>query len=355
MKGPEHETEGGRSHPLSVQPEAPVEEEIDLLDYVEVVVRRRWMIFWSVFVCAFVAYFHALTQPRIFQAEAIILTAEERGFLELGGDPEQINHRSFYLDILKSTSLNRNILQKVYPYTLDGESYETTLLEYVKAKTLQGGTHALLGMAGFVSDRSGVIAIVVETRSPELSAAVANQYVEQLILYNQEKQQAYTRSQLTFIEKRMAELQDELAGAEEALADFQNRNSLTLDGGAFFLTPEQAVEHSRLKRAVETRSSLLSTVMNQYEVVRVEAKKEVSGIEVLNYAEPPELGSGLGKKKAVMISSAVGFFVTVFLAFLLEYIERNRQSGRLEPIVKELEKDVKRVRRLLGNRGGEEN
>ena len=336
-----------RSHPLPVQPGAPLEDEIDLLDYVEVIVRRRWLIFWAVLVCMVAALAYAKDSPILFQAEAIILPSEERDYLRLGTE-RQVTRRSYQLDILRSTPVSRKVLQKVYQYTLDGKPYATTLLAFFRAQTLQEGMKALQGLAKFGFGPSGVITISAETASPELSAGIANAYVEGLKAYNQEKQTEHMQARLKFIEGRMKELQDSLGVAEEALVSFQNRNHyLSVEGGAAFLSPEQVVEYSRLKRSVETLSSLLETVSNQYEIARVEEKKVVTGIEVLNEAETPELGSGLGKRKAVMTSAAVGLFVSVFLAFLLEYIERNRRSGRLDLIVQELQGDVDWVRRLL--------
>ena len=311
------------------------------------IVRRRWLIFWGVVVCALAGFVHAKQQVEVFRAEATVLPAEERDFLRLEGGGQQPDRRSFYLDILKSIPLNRRMVEKEYTYTLEGEAYTTNLLKYFQAKTLQQGINALLGAAEFTS-QGGILTIAVETRSPELSEAVANEYVAQLMEYNQEKLKDRIKDQLRFIEERKTEVQDSLAAVEERLIDFRMRNRfLESEAGTGYLTPEQSIAYSRLQREVQIRSSLLSTVLNQYEIAQVEAKKEIPGIEVLNYAERPEFGEKLGAKKAVTLSSAVGLFVSVFLAFLLEYFERNRQSGRLDPIVKELKKDGDRVRRLF--------
>ena len=337
------------SPPVPVYPDPLMEDEIDLLDYVEVIVRRRWLIVWAVLVCAVAAVVYAKQQPQVFVAEATILPADEQDFLNLGEGMQRGRQRSFYIDILKSLPINRSVLQKVYAYELDGIAHRTDLMAYFDAKTVQRGIDALLGVAEFKSGQTGVITISVETRSGDLSAAVANMYVEQLIFYNRDKRQMRIKEQLAFIENRLAEIQKELAQAEEALVEFRTQHR-ELEEEAGYLAPEPATEYSRLQREVQIRSSLLSTVLNQYEIARVEAQKEVPNVEALNYAEAPEFGSRVGAKKAVVLASAVGLFASVFLAFLLEYIQRNRQSGRLEPFLEELRGDVDRAKRFLGKK-----
>ena len=349
MNESQHTPSGGAPQALPAHPDPMMEDEIDLLDYVEVIVRRRWLIVWAVLVCAVAAVVYAKQQPQVFVAEATILPTDEQDFLNLGEGMQRGRQRSFYIDILKSIPLNRSVLQKVYEYELDGIARRTDLMAYFDAKTVQRATDALLGAAEFKSDQTGVITISVETGSGDLSAAVANMYVEQLISYNRDRRQVRIKEQLAFIETRLTEIQKELAQAEGGLVEFRSQHR-ELEEDAGRLAPEEATEYSRRQREVQIRSSLLSTVLNQYEIARVEAQKEVPNVEVLNYAEAPEFGSRLGARKAVVLASAVGLFASVFLAFLLEYIQRNRQSGRLEPILEELRGDVDRAKRLLGKK-----
>jgi uncharacterized protein involved in exopolysaccharide biosynthesis len=338
--------DGGR--PLAAQPVMLEEEEIDLLDYVEVMVRHRWLIFWATVLCAVASVLYAYRQPMVYQAEATFLPAEQQNYLNLGTQDQGTSH-SFYLNILGSVSTSRNLLQKEFEYEEDGHPQISTLFNYFGAKSMQQAMGALEGIADFKAGSSGIISIVVKMGSAQLAAAVANEYIAQLISYNTEKRGRQLKEQLAFIESRSKEIQQELGEAEEALSEFERRNRNVVSGeGTAFLTPEQRTEYSRLQRDVQIRSSLLSTVLNQYEISRVEAKKEAPEIEVLSFAEPPEIGAGTSKRKALMLGGAVGLFLSVFLAFFLEYIDRNRQSGRMDPILDEFKSDITRVQRLLG-------
>ncbi len=67
-------------------------------------------------------------------------------------------------------------------------------------------------------------------------------------------------------------------------------------------------------------------------------------------AQPPEFGNKTSLMRAAKISLGVGLMLSIFLAFIVEYIARNRASGRMDPILAELRKDTDRLRRLFGGR-----
>ena len=332
-------------------------DEIDLFDYIEVLVKRRWLIFFGVFVCVLTTFIYTSTLKQTYKAEATILPAEERDYLtHLLGGVENVSRRSFYIDILKSVPVGKAVLEKMYAYPIDGENRTGNLIDYFQAKTVGGALRALEAIANFKeTGNTGVITISATTTSPELSAEVANEYVEQLKIYNAERRKSQTKEQLEFIGKRLEEIKRELEKAEEDLTEFKKRNrSLIASGGEgmiSFSSPELSMELSRLDREVSVKSDLFATLIRQYELARIEAKKEIPVIEVLNYAEPPERPVGRGRKVSLMISFVVGGFVAVFLAFFLEYLEKMRLAGRMNFVLAELRKDRKRILRLLGKRG----
>ena len=287
----------------------------------------------------------------VYEAEATFLPAEQQNYLNLGTQDQSASH-SFYLNILGSVSISRNVLHKEFKFEEDGQPQISTLSNYFGAQSMQQALGALEGSVGFKAGSSGIISIAVKMGSAQLAAAVANEYIAQLISYNTEKRGRQLEEQLAFIKSRSKEIQQELGKAEEALSEFERRNrNVVSEEGTAFLTPEQRTDYSRLQRDVQIRSSLLSTVLNQYEISRVEAKKGAPEIEVLSYAEPPEIGAGASKRKALMFGGAIGLFLSVFLAFFLEYIDRNRRSGRMDPILNEFKSDLMRVQRLLGKGG----
>jgi len=340
--------------------EAGAGDEVELFDYIEVLVKRRWLIFFGVVICVLTTFIYTSMLERTYKAEATILPAEERDYLtHLLGGAENVSRRSFYIDILKSVPVGKAVLEKVYTCPIDGENRKGNLIEYFQAKTVGGALWALEAITHFKEARNtGVITISVTTTSSELSAEVANEYVEQLNIYNAERRTSQTKEQLEFIGKRLEEIKRELEKAEEGLTEFKKRNRSFIASGEpdeqgmiSFSSPELSMELSRLDREVSVKSDLFSTLTRQYELARIEAKKEIPVIEVLNYAEPPEGPVGRGRKVSLLISFVVGGFVAVFLAFFLEYLEKMRLAGRTSFVLAELRKDRKRILRLLGKRG----
>ena len=348
--------------------EGPLEErpyeEVDLFDYIEVLVKRRWLIIFGTAVCVLSTLVYSLTAEKKYKAEASILPSEERDYLaqllvgQAGGQPAP--RTSVYIDILKSVPVMKAVLEKEYTYHLDGEEARGTLMEYFRAGTVHQGIRALEDISKFSQARNtGIITISVTTKSPELSAAVANEFVNQLQIYNTQRRRTRAKEQMEFIEKRLKEVKKELAEAERNLADFKrkNRNLIAMggssgEGSISFSFPELAMELERLQREVKLKSDLFETLTKQYELARIEAKKETPVIEVLNWAEPPDRPAGKGKKFLLLLSFVTGGFVSVGMAFFLEYVEKAHRSGRTRTVVEELRKDKERIRRMFGGKGG---
>ncbi|HIE03650.1 MAG TPA: hypothetical protein EYP61_02700 [Candidatus Latescibacteria bacterium] len=337
--------------------------EVDLFDYVEVVVRRRWLIVFGTAICVLSTLLYSTKMKKKYRAEASILPSEERDYLArliLGTEGRPVGTSSVYMDILSSIPVMKAVLEREYEYHLDGEEVKGTLKEYLRASTVHQGIRALKGISKFSQARkTGIITISVTTRSPDLSAAVANEFVRQLQIYNTQRRRTKAKEQLKFIEKRLEEVKEELAKAERRLADFKrkNRNLIALGGSSgkgsiSFSLPDLAMELSRLEREVSLKSELFGTLTKQYELVRIEAKKETPVIDVLNWAEPPDRPTGRGMKFLLLLSFITGGFVSVGMAFFLEYVEKAHRSGRTEVLIEELRKDKERIMRMFGGKGG---
>lgn len=345
----------------------PLEErpyEVDLFDYIEVLVKRRWLIVFGTAACVLSTLIFSIMAGRKYKAEASVLPSEERDYLAqviLGQAVGQPAPRtSVYIDILESVPVMKAVLERNYKYSLDGREVEGNLMDYFEAGTVHEGIRALKGAAKFSQARNtGIITISVTTRSPELSAAVANEFVRQLQIYNTQRRRTRAKEQMEFIEKRLKEVKKELSEAERNLTDFKrkNRNLIAMggssgEGSISFSFPELAMELERLQREVKLKSDLFETLTKQYELARIEAKKETPVIEVLNWAEPPDRPAGRGKKFLLALSLVLGGFLSVGMAFFLEYVEKAHRSGRTRTVVEELRKDRERIRKMLGGRGG---
>jgi uncharacterized protein involved in exopolysaccharide biosynthesis len=180
-----------------------------------------------------------------------------------------------------------------------------------------------------------------------MAAAVPNALVREFVAADRRRRTQHVSEQVAFIDKRLTEVQAELAATEQALAQFRRRNRDLVDGESVFTNPDLVVEHSRLQREVDIRSSLLKTLLNQHEVARLAAKKEFRGVEVLAWAETPERPLRRQPNQQVLLGAAAGLMASVMLAFMLEYGRRSKEAGRMQPIIDDLHSDAQRLRNLL--------
>ena len=327
-------------------------EEVELLDYVEVLVHRRHLVLCGTAVCALIAGLVTLTTPETFRAQASILPIQQPNFAHLGRDPEgvAVPTGGLYANMLASIPVQRAVLARSFAYQRDGEPVTTTLRQYFGATSWGQAVTALESAVDVKAEKSGDITVTALMPSPELASMVPNALVDEVIAAAQQRRLRHVDEQVAFIDQRVAEVQSQLAQSEQTLADFRRRNrDLALaDEGEAFLNPELVVEHSRMQREVSLQSSVLSTLLNQGEVARLEAKKEFPEVEVLARAEPPEQPEGKGLMKRVVLGGIVGLMASVMLAFILEYGKRSAEAGRMEPILADLRADMDRLRRMVG-------
>ena len=324
------------------------EDRIDLVQCIIFIFNRRWLVVFGVALYVVFIFVNLAIKPDMYQAEVIFLPSEERDLLKLKNNFDEIDRESVYIDILQSSSLCKQVLVKKYEYQIDKEHYSSTLLDFFNCSNLQQGIEALLNASYFERSGNGVIKITVQTTSAELSALVANEFVNSLKAYNMETQQERMHEKLGFIETRMSELQNELAGAEENLVTFQNQNLfLTQSNGNSLLSPEMAAKYTNLKRSVETLSTLLMAVKTQYEAVRIEAKKDATNIEILNHATPPTNKVQIDRGRILGIGFIGSLLLMSFLALFLEYLKYLKKTDRLQPLYEGCRRDIQVLTQLI--------
>jgi len=109
------------------------------------------------------------------------------------------------------------VLQRRFLYRGDS----TTLLEILDCKTIEGGLIKMSKRASFVLSKKMVMTISVEMGEPQLAAAVANAYVEELDRVNREKSVSRAKNSRLYIESQLAETQARLGDATRLLAEYQ--------------------------------------------------------------------------------------------------------------------------------------
>jgi len=302
----------------------------ELLTLLASLVRNRRWVYLLVGVTVLATVVFCLLLPNRYTAKALILpsggTPNSLGGLRefaglLGESPfasaEMKSEQSSYLypDILKSRLISEAVINRVYQYPQGGKNRNQNLFNYFKAKKMDGAIKALTRITCFEMDRkTGVITISATTKNRHLSAAIANEYIDRLEEYNLDTRRSKSKENEKFISRRLEEVKAELRQAEDNLETFQlkNRNFNTAS------SPELAAELARLEREVEIKSNVFLTLTQQHELARVETKKDVPIVQVLDYAKPPDEKAGPNRKLLVLTSLLLSSLLGIAIVLSVE-------------------------------------
>jgi uncharacterized protein involved in exopolysaccharide biosynthesis len=132
----------------------------------------------------------------------------------------------------------------------------------------------------------------VRARQPQVAAGIANSLdtlLQDFAIYSFTSQAGENRQ---FVEGRLTEVRTELNQAEEILRDFRERNLRI--GNA----PRLLLEEGRLSRAVREHEEVYLTLRRQYELAKIEERRDVPVINVLDAAVVPSFR--ISPRRAIM-------------------------------------------------------
>ena len=268
-------------------------EDVEFLDYILVLFRYRWLIFWMVGLCTAGIVIYASVQEPEFQAVATIYTQQQ----------DRLS------SVLSGEVTRRNVVRKLYQYERDDETHVVDLTEILGAGSEQRAVQTLRGMVRFLPspDQQYVTSIVVMSPSPRLSAIVANEYVLQLL-----------RNEYDDLKQRRRRLHAS--------------------------TPKDLVSIREIDRLMNTFETL-EMKMDQVGV-GVFQGFQIGSIEVDSLAVPPEVPvERYGMSLMVAASMLVGLCISIFLVSSIEFVSHKR--GRLASLTNESRKDVEQVSSTL--------
>ncbi len=201
------------------------EDEINLLDYWRVLVKRKLLIGIIVGAAFVVSIIYSLTLPPIYASTASIFPPQQEGsmsgmasqlsgglgalaggFLGVGAPVDQ------WLAILKSEAIRDAMIKRF------------DLMMAFKVNTMEGTRNAIGGMIKISKSKEGIISITVEDTDPQRAATLANALVEELDRINKGIVTTSGRRMRVFVEERLKGAKEELRTSEETIKGFQERN-----------------------------------------------------------------------------------------------------------------------------------
>lgn len=206
-------------------------EEINLFDYLDVIIKHRRMILRNVVgICLLIAVISFIL-PKSYTAKTTLLPPDEAQqssvLTALIGSPlsqlglsQATSTSDIFVQILKSRTVFDQVLNTKFHHKGDTSK---TLLSILKTKSLEKGRRKLNKKVAVTASPEGVISVKVELFDAKLAADVSNAFVAGLDKVNQEKSTSRAKNSRIYIEHQLTETEKKLKEASDALAKFKEQ------------------------------------------------------------------------------------------------------------------------------------
>lgn len=373
----------------------PIEDEINLLDLLIVLVKRKGLIIGITLGTALITAIISLTMTPIYKAETKVLPPQQGssslasqllgqlgGVAGLAGGSLGKTSNDLYIALLKSRPILDNVIDRL------------KLMELYKAKNREDARQALVSALKTQDDKkSGIVSIGIEGKDPKMAADIANTFVEELRDYNKRLALTEASQRRLFFEEQLKDVKEALIKSEESMKTFQEKTGVirideqakaVMEGIAQLRAqiaekevqikvmktyatsynpdiqrteeelkglreqisklektdgngnpdvilstdrmPSIGTAYIRKLREFKYNEALYEILLKQYELARLDEAKDAPIIQVIEKAIPPEKRIKPKRSQMVMIAMVAGFFISVFAAFLMEYVGRSSED-----------------------------
>ena len=362
-------------------------DEIDLLDLLIVLAKRKKQIFKFTASVAVASLIISLLLPKIYTASTTIMPPQQSqssaaamlgqmgGLAGIAGASLGIKSPGdLYIGMLKSRNVEDDLIKR---FGLKG-IYE--------AKTEEDARKTFENNAAISDDKkSGMITISFSDKDPKRSADIANAYVEELNRLTASLAVTEASQRRLFFEKQLNLVKDNLAKAEYDLQKLQSKAGLiqiypqekeiaesnaklraeiaakqvelsAMKVGVTPSNPEyvrlqgeieslkkklggsdednvsdpsmsrESLEYIEKFRNVKYNQAVLEMLYKEYELAKIDEAKDYPVIQVLDKATPPERKSKPKRALIVILSTLVALFISIIYAFVREAMDKAKSD-----------------------------
>ena len=259
------------------------DDEISLLDLLIVLAERKHIIFWVTAVFAVLAIAVSLVLPKRYTATVTLLPPQQNssmgaaiasqlgnlgGMAALaGGSLGLKNPNDMFVGMLKSRTVEDAMVQHFGLMQEYNKRYLSDARKKFESRATVDG-----------SGKDGLIHISVEDHDPRRAAELANGYVDQFRIQSQHLAITEASQRRLFFEQQLEQAKDNLANAEEALKQTQQKTGMIqLDSQARALI-ESAVSLRAQIAAKEVQIQGVQTYATGENAQLVQAQRELDGL-----------------------------------------------------------------------------
>lgn len=271
------------------------DDEIDLLGFAQTLGEEKWLLLGLPFLCASIAAVISLYLTPMYTARATFAVPDKQpssasAVLDqlgsLGGLASNFTKSSTEMFI---AFMQSNIVQ-------DAIIAEYGLMQHFQTKTQEDARRKLLSLVKINTDKkSGLIIIEAQEQSPEIAAKLANAYLK-------------------------------------PLRAFMNRMSLEeAHLRRDFFSRQIEVISQRPFRDPFVQSTLMNSMIKQYEAARIDEARESQILFPVDVAKIPERRSSPNRTLIVLIVGMASLFLTIALIFIKKALKHAQTDPTLSP------------------------
>jgi uncharacterized protein involved in exopolysaccharide biosynthesis len=313
-------------------PEERVEDEINLLELLRVVVRRKMLIIKICTAAIVLSVCYSLTLKNTYTATSRFLPPQKEStsaafsalFSQAGGLAGLAGgglggSTDLYLGILKSRSVADAVIKRL------------DLQKEFKKKNIDDTRKAFERVVKFKgNNKEGIITVTADNKDPQKAALLANTVVDELTQRSIQLYLVKAGGERQFLEKRLGVVKLELKKAEDDLRAFQEKyKTIKVDAQATV-----AIEGiARLKAEIVSKEVQLATLSNSRTGESSEVKALQAGISKLK----SQLGNMVGSGGADNIIPSTGNVPALGVEYLRKMRELKIQEAVFEQLTKQYE------------------
>ena len=312
----------------AIRLEVEGEDEINLLELLQVVVRNLPLIAKITTAAVILSVVYSLTLKNVYTARTTLLPPQKDSggggaaalMAAMGGGLAGLagglgGSADLYLGILKSRSVTDAVIKRL------------DLSTELKSKNADDTRKKLQDMVKFQAGKDGIITITADYTDPVKAALLANTFVDELQKMSQQLNLTKASTERSFLDKRLVVVKQDLKKAEEEMKAFQEKyKTIKADSQA-----AAAIEGiARLQAEVVSKEVQLAALRNSMTDESSEVRTMLAGLTKLKGQLNAMSGSGGGSGVIPSVGNAPSIGV--------EYIRRLRELKTQEALYEQLTK-----------------
>jgi len=257
---------------------------------------------------------------------------------------------ALFPEILTSDQVRDAVIKHKYSFSHESKNYSFDLKEFF-GRDWPEQLRSSLGTITTINTnkKTGVITVTVETIYPALSQAILKQMLAELENYNANIRRSRAKETERYLKRELNNREKELETAEEKLEEFQNANRdwYTSTDPGILLTM------GRLKRNLEINSQTYQLLREQYEVARLNVRRDVPVVRVLDPPSRPTIKSRPKRATTTLLAGIVAFILIFGALIVIDIFRRAETEGNrrsLENLGGDLVRSVPVVNRIFASR-----